>query len=54
MEELRERLNRSMMIGKVIGRLSMMRRQLMLSGPVELVEQLRRALCRISGVMCEK
>lgn len=52
-EVLRKRLNRSRMIGKVIGRLSVTRRRLILSGPVELTEQLRRALCRIAGVVCK-
>lgn len=51
MEELREKLNRFRMIGKMIGRLSMTRRRLILFGPVELVEQLRRALCKTSSVI---
>lgn len=53
-EVLRERLNRSRMIGKVIGRLSIMKRRFMLSGPVAFVKLLMRALYRTSGVMCAK
>lgn len=39
-DELRERLSRSRMIEKIIGKLSMIRRRLIPSGPVELDEHL--------------
>lgn len=54
MEELRERLKRSRMRGKTIGRLSMRRRRLISSSPVELDEHLMNALYKMSGVMWEK
>lgn len=50
MEELRERLKRSAMIGKTINRLSMRRRRLISLG---LVEHLN-AMYRMSGVMWKK
>lgn len=50
-EEFRERLKRPRIARKTTGKLSMTRRRLMLSGPVELEVHVRRALRRTSGVM---
>lgn len=54
MEEFKEKLKRSRMIGKVTGRLSRRRRRVIPSGPAELDEFLKSALQRTSGVIWAK
>jgi hypothetical protein len=50
-ERLKEELKMTRMKGKMTGRLSRIRRRLMLSGPAELETLLRKAPSRISGVI---